>query len=155
MVSVHSIVSMDFATSLVPGWHTTIFPPYFVAGAVFSGFGMVLTLLILTRKVMELERYITVHHLEAMAKIILLTGSMVGFCYLTEFFLAWYGGNLYERSAFWNRATGPFAWAYWTMMTCNVILPQLLWCKRHAHLACPSCSSSRSWSTSGCGSSAS
>jgi molybdopterin-containing oxidoreductase family membrane subunit len=130
VVSVHSIVSMDFATSLVPGWHTTLFPPYFVAGAVFSGFGMVLTLLILTRKVMGLERYITVHHLEAMAKITLLTGSMVGFCYLTELFLAWFGGNLYERAAFWNRATGPFAWAYWTMMTCNAILPQLLWSKR-------------------------
>jgi molybdopterin-containing oxidoreductase family membrane subunit len=130
VVSVHSIVSMDFATSLVPGWHTTLFPPYFVAGAVFSGFGMVLTLLILTRKVMGLERYITVHHLEAMAKITLLTGSMVGFCYLTELFLAWFGGNPYERAAFWNRATGPFAWAYWTMMTCNAILPQLLWSKR-------------------------
>ena len=130
VLSVHSIVSMDFATGLVPGWHTTLFPPYFVAGAVFSGFGMVLTLLILTRKVMGLERYITIHHLEAMAKITLLTGSMVGFCYLTELFLAWFGGNPYEKAAFWNRATGPFAWAYWTMMTCNAILPQLLWSKR-------------------------
>jgi molybdopterin-containing oxidoreductase family membrane subunit len=130
VLSVHSIVSMDFATGLVPGWHTTLFPPYFVAGAIFSGFGMVLTLLILTRKVMGLERYITIHHLEAMAKITLLTGSMVGFAYLTELFLAWLGGNPYERAAFWNRATGPFAWAYWTMMTCNAILPQLLWSKR-------------------------
>jgi Ni/Fe-hydrogenase subunit HybB-like protein len=130
VLSVHSIVSMDFATGLVPGWHTTLFPPYFVAGAIYSGFGMVLTLLILTRKVMGLERYITIHHLEAMAKITLLTGSMVGFAYLTELFLAWFGGNPYERAAFWNRATGPFAWAYWTMVTCNAVLPQLLWSKR-------------------------
>jgi Ni/Fe-hydrogenase subunit HybB-like protein len=130
VISVHSIVSMDFATSLIPGWHTTLFPPYFVAGAVFSGFGMVMTLLIITRKVMALERYITPRHLEAMAKILLLTGSLVGFCYLTELFLAWYGGNLYERAAFWNRATGPYAWAYWTMMTCNLFVPQLLWWRR-------------------------
>jgi molybdopterin-containing oxidoreductase family membrane subunit len=130
VVSVHSIVSMDFATSVVPGWHTTIFPPYFVAGAVFSGFGMVMTLLILTRKVMNLERYITMLHLEAMAKIMLLTGTMVGFCYLTEFFVAWYSGNAFERYAFVNRATGPYAWAYWTMMSCNLFLPQLLWSKR-------------------------
>ena len=101
-----------------------------MAGAIFSGFGMVLTLLILTRKVMGLERYITIHHLEAMAKITLLTGSMVGFAYLTELFLAWFGGNPFERAAFWNRATGPFAWAYWTMVTCNAILPQLLWSRR-------------------------
>jgi len=130
VVSVHSIVSMDFATSVLPGWHATLFPPYFVAGAVFSGFGMVMTLLILTRKVMALERYITLRHLEAMAKILLVTGSMVGFCYLTELFMAWYGGNLYERAAFWNRATGPYAWAYWLMMTCNLFVPQLLWSKR-------------------------
>jgi len=130
VVSVHSIVSMDFATSVIPGWHTTLFPPYFVAGAVFSGFGMVQTLLIVTRRVMALERYITVRHLEAMAKILLLTGSLVGFCYLTELFLAWYGGNPYERAAFWNRAMGPYAWAYWTMMTCNLFVPQLLWWRR-------------------------
>jgi Ni/Fe-hydrogenase subunit HybB-like protein len=130
VVSVHSIVSMDFATSVLPGWHATIFPPYFVAGAVFSGFGMVMTLLILTRKVMALERYITLRHLEAMAKILLVTGSMVGFCYLTELFIAWYGGNPYEQAAFWNRATGPYAWAYWLMMTCNLFVPQLLWLRR-------------------------
>jgi molybdopterin-containing oxidoreductase family membrane subunit len=130
VVSVHSIVSMDFATSLVPGWHATIFPPYFVAGAVFSGFGMVMTLLILTRKVMAFERYITRRHLEAMAKILLLTGSIVGFCYATELFVAWYGGNPYERAAFWNRATGPYAWAYWTMVTCNLLVPQTLWSRR-------------------------
>ena len=130
VVSVHSIVSMDFATSVIPGWHTTLFPPYFVAGAVFSGFGMVMTLLLLTRKVMNLERYITMLHLEAMAKILLLTGTMVGFCYLTEFFVAWYSGNPFERYAFVNRATGPYAWAYWTMMSCNLFVPQLLWSKR-------------------------
>ncbi len=130
VVSVHSIVSMDFATSVVPGWHTTLFPPYFVAGAVFSGFGMVMTLLLITRKVMGLERYITMVHLEAMAKVMLLTGTMVGFCYLTELFVAWYSGNEYEQYAFLNRAAGPFAWAYWTMMSCNLLVPQLLWFRR-------------------------
>ncbi|HTQ80183.1 MAG TPA: NrfD/PsrC family molybdoenzyme membrane anchor subunit, partial [Thermoanaerobaculia bacterium] len=130
VVSVHSIVSMDFATSVIPGWHTTIFPPYFVAGAVFSGFGMVMTLSILTRRVMRLERYITLHHLEAMAKIMLLTGTMVGFAYLTEFFVAWYSGNPFERFTFVNRAFGPYAWAYWTMMSCNLFVPQILWSKR-------------------------
>jgi len=130
VVSVHSVVSMDFATSLVPGWHTTLFPPYFVAGAVFSGFGMVMTLLLITRRVMGLERYITLTHLEAMAKIMLLTGTMVGFCYLTELYVAWYSGNRYEQYAFLNRAAGPFAWAYWTMMSCNLLVPQLLWLRR-------------------------
>jgi molybdopterin-containing oxidoreductase family membrane subunit len=130
VLSVHSVVSMDFATSILPGWHTTIFPPYFVAGAIFSGFGMVMTLLVITRRVMRLERYITVAHLEAMAKVILLTGSMVGFAYLTEFFIAWYSGNLFERFAFVNRATGPYGWAYWTMMSCNLIVPQVLWWKK-------------------------
>src|SRR4029079_19398104 len=95
VTSVHSIVSMDFAVSILPGWHTTIFPPYFVAGAVYSGFGMVLTLLILTRSLMHLERYITIRHLEAMAKVTLLTGSIVGFSYATEIFAAWFNGSLY------------------------------------------------------------
>jgi molybdopterin-containing oxidoreductase family membrane subunit len=130
VISVHSIVSMDFATSLLPGWHATIFPPYFVAGAVFSGFGMVMTLLIVTRKVMNLEAYITHHHLDRMAKIMLFTGSLVAFSYATEFFTAWYGGNPDERFAFWNRATGPYAWAFWTMVLCNALLPQLLWLRR-------------------------
>jgi molybdopterin-containing oxidoreductase family membrane subunit len=130
VLSVHSIVSMDFATSVIPGWHTTIFPPYFVAGAIFSGFAMVMTLLILTRNVMGLARYITLHHLEAMAKVMLLTGSMVGLAYMTEFFIAWYSGNAYERFAFINRATGPYAWAYWTMVSCNLFVPQLLWSKK-------------------------
>jgi molybdopterin-containing oxidoreductase family membrane subunit len=127
VISVHSIVSMDFATSVLPGWHTTLFPPYFVAGAVFSGFGMVLTLLIITRAVMHLDHYITVRHLEAMAKVMLLTGSIVAFSYATEFFNAWYGRNVYERYAFLNRATGPYAWCFWTMVFGNVVAPQLLW----------------------------
>ena len=130
VLSVHSIVSMDFATSVIPGWHTTIFPPYFVAGAIFSGFAMVMTLLVLTRRLMRLERYITEVHLEAMAKVMLLTGSMVGFAYVTELFIAFYSGNLYERFAFLNRIGGPYAWAYWIMLTCNVLIPQLFWWRR-------------------------
>ena len=130
VLSVHSIVSMDFATSLVPGWHTTIFPPYFVAGAIYSGFGMVLTLLILTRKSMNLQRYITLKHLDAMAKVLLLTGSIVSYAYATEFFAAWYGGNLYEKYHFINRATGPYAFGFYLMVLCNVLAPQLFWWKR-------------------------
>ena len=128
--SVHSIVSMDFATSVIPGWHTTIFPPYFVAGAIFSGFGMVLTLLLIARKTMRLENYITLDHLESMGKVIILTGSMVGLAYGTEFFIAWYSGSIYESFAFINRATGPFAWSYWIMVSCNVISPQTLWFRK-------------------------
>ena len=127
--SVHSIVSMDFATSLVPGWHTTIFPPYFVAGAIFSGFGMVLTLLVIARKVMNYQDYITIGHLEAMCKVVMLTGTMVGLAYITEFFVAAYSGVEYEQYAFINRATGPYWWAYWSMMTCNLIAPQVFWFK--------------------------
>jgi molybdopterin-containing oxidoreductase family membrane subunit len=130
VISVHSIVSMDFATSLMPGWHSTIFPPYFVAGAIYSGFGMVLTLLIVTRKTMHLERYITMRHLDALAKITLLTGSIVGYAYLTEFFSAWYNGNIFERFTFLSRATGPYAWCFWIMAFCNVVTPQFLWLKR-------------------------
>jgi Ni/Fe-hydrogenase subunit HybB-like protein len=130
VLSVHSIVSMDFATSLLPGWHTTIFPPYFVAGAIYSGFGMVLTLLILTRQSMNLQRYITIKHLDSMAKVLLLTGSIVGFAYATEFFSAWYGGNIYERYHFINRATGPYAFGFWLMILCNVLAPQLFWWKK-------------------------
>ena len=127
VLSVHTIVSFDFATSLIPGWHTTIFPPYFVAGAIFSGFAMVLTLLIVARKVMRLEKYITIGHLEAMSKVITLTGSLVGIAYATEFFMAWYSGYGYEQFAFINRAFGPYWWAYWIMITCNVVTPQLFW----------------------------
>jgi molybdopterin-containing oxidoreductase family membrane subunit len=130
VLSVHSVVSFDFAVSLVPGWHTTIFPPYFVAGAVFSGFAMVVTLMIPARQFFGLKDFVTMRHLENMCKIILVTGSMVGYAYGIEFFIAWYGGNPYERFAFVNRAFGPYAWAYWTMVTCNVIIPQLFWFKR-------------------------
>jgi molybdopterin-containing oxidoreductase family membrane subunit len=130
VVSVHSIVSMDFATSLLPGWHTTIFPPYFVAGAIYSGFGMVLMLLILTRRTMHLERYITLSHLDKMAKITLLTGMIVSYAYLTEFFGAWYKGNLYERYHFINRATGPYAWCFYLMVLSNVVMPHLLWFRK-------------------------
>jgi Ni/Fe-hydrogenase subunit HybB-like protein len=127
VLSVHTIVSFDFATSVIPGWHTTIFPPYFVAGAIFSGFAMVLTLMLITRVVFKLEDYITINHIESMNKIIVLTGSIVGIAYITELFIAWYSGVEYEAYAFLNRATGPYWWAYWSMMTCNVISPQLFW----------------------------
>lgn len=130
VVSVHTIVSMDFATAVIPGWHATLFPPYFVAGAVFSGFAMVLTLMILTRKVMGLDAYITDRHLQLMCRVLQLTGLMVAVAYSTEFFMAWYGGNPYERFVFINRATGPYAWAFWMMVLCNVGLPQLLWIRR-------------------------
>lgn len=130
VLSVHSVVSFDFATAQLPGWHTTIFPPYFVAGAVFSGFAMVGTILIPVRHWYGLKSIITLHHLENMNKIILATGSMVGFAYATEFFIAWYGGNPNESFAFVNRAFGPYAWAYWIMVTCNVITPQLFWFKK-------------------------
>jgi Ni/Fe-hydrogenase subunit HybB-like protein len=130
VLSVHTIVSMDFATSVIPGWHTTIFPPYFVAGAIFSGFAMVLTLLIIMRKVCNLEDYITITHVESMNKIIIITGSIVGVAYLTELFVSWYSGVEYEQYAFLNRATGPYWWSYWSMMTCNVITPQLFWFKK-------------------------
>jgi len=130
VLSVHSVVSMDFATSIVPGWHTTIFPPYFVAGAIFSGFAMVQTLLIIVRKVLTLEDYITIYHIDMMNRVILITGSIVGVAYITEFFIAWYSGVEYEQYAFINRATGPYWWAYWSMMTCNVITPQLFWSKK-------------------------
>jgi molybdopterin-containing oxidoreductase family membrane subunit len=130
VLSVHTIVSMDFATSIVPGWHTTIFPPYFVAGAIFSGFAMVQTLLLIARKVLNFENYITMAHIESMNKIIILTGSIVGVAYGTEFFIAWYSGVQYEQYAFINRATGPYWWAYWSMITCNVISPQLFWFKK-------------------------
>ncbi len=127
VVSVHTIVSWDFATSVIPGWHTTIFPPYFVAGAVFSGFAMVLTLMLITRTVLHLEEYITLHHIESMCKVIIATGGIVGMAYLTEVFVAWYSGNEYEQFAFRNRMLGPMAWAYWIMVSCNVLIPQLLW----------------------------
>lgn len=130
VLSVHSVVSMDFATSVIPGWHETIFPPYFVAGAIFSGFAMVQTLLILTRKILNLQDYITLGHIEAMNKIIMLTGSIVGVAYITETFVSWYTGVAYEQGAFWWRIMGPFWWAYVIQMTCNVVSPQIFWIKK-------------------------
>ncbi|WP_298542778.1 NrfD/PsrC family molybdoenzyme membrane anchor subunit [uncultured Aquimarina sp.] len=127
VLSVHTIVSFDFATSVIPGWHTTIFPPYFVAGAIFSGFAMVNTLLIIMRKVSNLENYITIQHIELMNIVIMITGSIVGVAYITELFVAWYSGVEYEQYAFLNRATGPYWWAYWAMMSCNVFSPQFMW----------------------------
>ncbi|MEM1294458.1 MAG: NrfD/PsrC family molybdoenzyme membrane anchor subunit [Verrucomicrobiota bacterium] len=128
VLSVHSVVSFDFATSVVPGWHTTIFPPYFVAGAIFGGFAMVLTLMIPCRTIYGLQDLLTPKHIDNMAKIIVLTGSIVGYAYLMELFIAFYGGNKYESAAFHLRAlSGPYAWAYYTMMFCNVVAPQLFW----------------------------
>ncbi len=130
VLSVHSVVSFDFATSLMPGWHTTIFPPYFVAGAVFSGFAMVMTLMLITRAVYGMRSLVTLKHLELMNKIMLVTGSLVGYAYAMEFFIAYYGSNEFELFVFKNRAFGPYAWAYWTMISCNVLSPQVFWFKR-------------------------
>ena len=130
VLSVHTIVSFDFATSVIPGWHTTIFPPYFVAGAIFSGFAMVLTLMLVTRKVYKLEDYVTIQHIELMNIVIIITGSIVGVAYITELFIAWYSGVEAEQYAFLNRVSGPYWWAYASMMTCNVISPQLFWFKK-------------------------
>lgn len=135
VLSVHSIVSFDFATSVIPGWHTTIFPPYFVAGAVFGGFAMVLLLLIPARELYpNMKDFVTLRHIENMAKIILVTGSIVGFAYSMEFFIAWYSGNEYELHAFLNNRArpdkAPYWWAYWIMIFCNVISPQVFWMKR-------------------------
>lgn len=130
VLSVHTIVSFDFAVSIMPGWHTTIFPPYFVAGAVFSGFAMVQNALIVIRKVFDLKHIITLDTLERMNKIIIVTGTMVGYAYGMEFFIAWYSGHEVESFAFLNRAFGPYAWAYWIMISCNVISPQFFWIKK-------------------------
>jgi len=127
VVSVHTIVSFDFAVSILPGWHSTIFPPYFVAGAIFSGFAMVLTLAIPIRAVYGLQDFITLRHLQNMAKIMLATGLVVGYGYLMEAFTAWYSGNIFERFVQLNRMLGPYAPLYWVMIGCNVGLPQLLW----------------------------
>ncbi len=130
VVSVHSVVSTDFATSVVPGWHTTVLPPYFVIGAVFSGFAMVLMLMLIARKVMSFEHYITPAHIQAMCKILVFTGSIVGLAYATELFTAWYSGSPYEQFAFANRIRGPMGWSYAIMVLCNVVAPQLLWSRR-------------------------
>jgi molybdopterin-containing oxidoreductase family membrane subunit len=130
VLSVHSVVSWDFAMSIVPGWHTTIFAPYFVAGAIYSGLAMVVTLLVPLRKVFRLERYVHEDHFENLAKLILITGMIVGYAYVVEFFVAWYSGNPFERAAFWNRAFGDYWWATWTMIVCNAFLPLLLWFRK-------------------------
>ncbi|HEX8334112.1 MAG TPA: NrfD/PsrC family molybdoenzyme membrane anchor subunit [Segetibacter sp.] len=133
VLSVHTIVSFDFATSVIPGWHTTIFPPYFVAGAIFSGFAMVQTLMIVVRKVLNLQDYITLGHIEAMNKVIVLTGSIVGCAYLTELFVAWYSANDYEQYAFFysrGNILSPYGWSYYGMMFCNVVSPQLFWWRK-------------------------
>ena len=130
VLSVHTIVSFDFAVSQLPGWHTTIFPPYFVAGAIFSGFAAVVTLLVPARAIYGLKNLITLRHLENMNKIIMATGMMVGTAYGIEFFIAWYSGVPNEQFAFINRAFGNFWWAYWIMVTCNVVIPQLFWIKK-------------------------
>jgi Ni/Fe-hydrogenase subunit HybB-like protein len=127
--SVHSVVSFDFATSQLPGWHTTIFPPYFVAGAIFSGFAMVLTLMLPLRYLFNLQHIIKQEHIHAMCKVMLATGMMVGLAYATEFFIAWYSGNPFEIFAFKSRAFGPFWWAYFAMVSCNVLVPQFFWSK--------------------------
>ena len=129
VLSVHTIVSFDFAVAQLPGWHTTIFPPYFVAGAIFSGFAMVVTLLVPARKIYGLQNLITIRHLENMNKIIMATGLMVGTAYGIEFFISWYSGVPWERYAFYNRAFGNYFWAYWIMVSCNVLIPQLFWFK--------------------------
>lgn len=130
VVSVHTIVSWDFATAVIPGWHSTIFPPYFVAGAIFSGMAMVLTLVIVARKAMRLENFITLRHIDVMCKLVILTSGIVALAYGTEIFMAQYSSNQYEKFASLNRAFGPFAWAFWTMISCNVLIPQLLWFRR-------------------------
>jgi molybdopterin-containing oxidoreductase family membrane subunit len=127
VLSVHSVVSFDFATAQLPGWHATIFPPYFVAGAIYGGFAVVLCLAIPARELFGLKDIITKRHLDNMGRILLATGLMVGYSYLTEIFVSFYNGNQYEVFTFKNRVLGPYAWAYWTMMSCNVFIPQLLW----------------------------
>ncbi len=127
VVSVHTIVSTDFATAVVPGWHATLFPPYFVCGAIFSGMAMVLGLMIIARRALGLEDYLGPRHTNPMCYFILGTSGIVGLSYATEFLTAWYSGNAYEQFVFANRAAGPFGWAFWIMVSCNVVLPQLLW----------------------------
>jgi len=131
VVSVHSVVSFDFSVSIVPGWHTTIFPPYFVAGAIYSGFAMVLTLAIPVRRWYHLEDLITMRHIECMAKVMLGTGLIVAYGYAMEAFMAWYSGNQVERYAFVNRMwVGGYWWTYWLLILCNILIPQALWSKR-------------------------
>ncbi|HVG08618.1 MAG TPA: NrfD/PsrC family molybdoenzyme membrane anchor subunit [Thermoanaerobaculia bacterium] len=130
VVSVHTVVSFDFAVGVIPGWHATIFPPYFVAGAIYAGFAMVLTLAIPLRAAFHLEDFITTRHLQNMAKVMLATGLIVVYGYMTELFFGWYSGNLYERFMLMNRATGPYKWHWFALLFCNAVVPQLLWLRR-------------------------
>ena len=130
VLSVHTVVSFDFAVSVLPGWHATIFPPYFVAGAIFAGFAMVLTLAIPLRKLYGIEDFITMRHIDNMAKITLVTGLIVVYGYACEAFYGWYSANRYERFMLWNRMTGPYGWSYWTLLLCNFVAPQFLWSRR-------------------------
>src|SRR5215471_2275827 len=130
VLSVHSTVSLDFSVSQLPGWHTTIFPPYFVAGAIYSGFGMVLTLILPLRKLLRLEELITMRHIDVMCKVTLVTGSIVGYAYAMEYFIAWYSGNPYERWTFWQRLFGSYWYGGWAMLLFNVLVPQVFWFKR-------------------------
>jgi molybdopterin-containing oxidoreductase family membrane subunit len=133
VLSVHSVVSWDFAVGIVPGWHATIFAPYFVAGAIFSGVAMVITLSVLVRKAFGLEAYLTIKHYDAMAKLCLVTSMIVLYAYLSEFFMAWYSGEEVERAAFWARLFGGYWWATWVMLVCNGFVPIMLWFKRVRH----------------------
>jgi molybdopterin-containing oxidoreductase family membrane subunit len=130
VLSVHSVVSFDFAMALVPGWHATIFAPYFVAGAIFSGFAMVLTVMIPVRRIYALEHFISLRHIENMARFLLLTGTIVSYAYAAEYFMAWYGAVEAEQTSFWLRAFGPYWISAWIMIGCNAVLPQLLWIRR-------------------------
>ena len=133
VISVHTVVSFDFAIGIIPGWHATIFPPYFVAGAIYAGFAMVLTLAIPLRKFYGLEDFITMRHLRNMSKIMLATGLIVAYGYMMETFMAWYSGNTYERYMIMNRFKGPYATMYWALVVCNVVVPQVLWIRRVRH----------------------
>jgi molybdopterin-containing oxidoreductase family membrane subunit len=130
VLSVHSVVSFDFAMGLVPGWHATIFPPYFVAGAIFSGIGMVFTIIIPIRKWFGLQHYVTLNHLDAASKLCLFTSLIVGCAYMIEFFVAWYSGNAVEQQYFWNRVFGQWWWAAWIMLICNMVLPLSLFSQK-------------------------
>jgi len=130
VLSVHSVISLDFSVALMPGWHTTIFPPYFVAGAIYSGFAMVLTLAIPIRRFYHLEDLITIRHIDNMAKVMLATGLIVAYGYSTEIFMSWYSASHWEYFMMWNRMFGPMGWSYWVLITCNIALPQLMWLRR-------------------------
>ncbi len=130
VISVHSVVSFDFAVAKLPGWHTTLLPPYFVAGAIFSGLAMVVTLMVLCRSAFKMERLVTPLHFDRMARLILAMSCIVGYAYGSELLIAWYSGNLFEQFAFLNRALGPMSWSYWVMVFCNVVVPQVFWFRR-------------------------